>query len=69
MTPDEKYKELFRKMMFNVSGHSLLVKRNNANKHIIILCDEVQKEREEVGFKRTNFWDDVKLLATIKSKK
>ncbi len=63
MTPNEKYKELFRKMMYNISGHSLLTKKNNANRHIVILCDEIQNE---VGM-RLQFWEDVKSLAQIKS--
>jgi len=69
MTDSEKYNELFRKMMYNISGHSLLVKKNNANKHIAILCDEVQKERVELGFAETNYWRNIKELATTKSKK
>jgi hypothetical protein len=68
MTPEEKYKELFTKMMYNISGHSNLVKRNNANKYIAILCEEVQKERAQLGFEPTSFWNDVSALATIKSK-
>ncbi len=68
MSPDEKYKELFRKMMYIASGHSLLIKRNSANRHIVILCQEIQQVYSEAGFEKDSFWEDVEQLATIKSK-
>jgi len=64
LTASEKYRKLFNKMMYNAAGHSNLVKRNGVNRHIIILCDEIQNE---FGHK-IQFWEDVKSLATINNK-
>ncbi len=64
ITPLVKYTELYRRMMYGISGHSILVKRNNANKHIVILCDEIQKE---FGYK-IPFWESVKAIAVNSNK-